>query len=186
MEKVRDALMTHFPDIKCSHLNCRILESERVMTMAPIDGPISSPEPNPATRGRPFENGNPGRPRGSKNKATMIVSRLLEAEAKNLIRVAIRLALNGDKDMIKFLLGRVLPKERAIRLEFEPIIYADDAANALAGLTNSVARGELSPSEGAAVGSLIVSYSNALDFAELERHTDELEKRLIYDYPEQV
>ena len=86
-------------------------------------------------RGRPFAKGNPGRLPGSKNKATLIATSLLEDEAEDLIRTAIDLAKAGDKDMLKFLLGRVLPKERAIRLELPSVNSTAKAVTALAAVT---------------------------------------------------
>jgi hypothetical protein len=48
------------------------------------------------TRGRPFAPGNPGRPKGSRNKATLAAEALLDGEAEALTRKAIELALAGD------------------------------------------------------------------------------------------
>ena len=36
------------------------------------------------TRGRPFAAGNPGRPKGARNKATLAVEQLLDGEAEAL------------------------------------------------------------------------------------------------------
>ena len=93
-------------------------------TLVPADG-------QPSRRGRPFEDGNPGRKPGAKNKATLIAASLLADEEEALTRKAIELAKAGDKDMLKFLLGRVLPKERAVRLELPAVKTAADAVDAL-------------------------------------------------------
>ena len=45
------------------------------------------------TRGRPFEPGNPGRPKGSRNKATLAAEALLDGEAEALTHKAIELRL---------------------------------------------------------------------------------------------
>ena len=45
------------------------------------------------TRGRPFEKGNPGRPEGARNKATLAAQVLLDGEAENITRKAVELAL---------------------------------------------------------------------------------------------
>ena len=66
----------------------------------------------PAPRGRPFANGNPGRKPGSKNRTTLVAAALLEGEAEELVRKAIELAKAGDVAMLKFLLERILPRER--------------------------------------------------------------------------
>jgi hypothetical protein len=68
-------------------------------------------------RGRPFVSGNPGRKPGSRNRASVVAAALVEGEAEELFRTAVRLAMAGDVVMLKFLLGRVLPRERLITLE---------------------------------------------------------------------
>jgi hypothetical protein len=136
-------------------------------------------------RGRPFQKGNPGRPPGSKNRATLIASTLLEEDAEKLLQVALKLALDGDKDMLKFLLGRLLPKERTVRLDLQPIITTADAIEALAHVTGAVANGEISPSEGAAVGSLLTSYSRTIEIEDIDLRLDQLEHQLRFDHAEQ-
>jgi hypothetical protein len=59
------------------------------------------------TRGRPFAEGNPGRPRGSKNRTTAIAQALLAEEESELVRKAVELAKAGDVQMLKFLLDRL-------------------------------------------------------------------------------
>jgi hypothetical protein len=129
-------------------------------------------------RGRPFTKGNPGRRPGSKNKATLIAASLLADEAEELLRTAIELAKAGDRDMLKFLLGRVLPKERAVRLDLPAVDSAADAVEALAAVTAAASRGEITPAEGAALSSLIGSSARTIDTAKLEAKIDRLETRL--------
>ena len=129
-------------------------------------------------RGRPFEEGNPGRRHGSKNKATLIAASLLSGEAEQLSRKAIDMAKAGDKDMLKFLPTRVLPRDRAIRLDLPALDYASDAVEALATVTAAVSAGELTPSEGAALASLIGSWSRAVEVSELEAEIERLKAKL--------
>ena len=70
-----------------------------------------------APRGRPFANGNPGRKRGSKNRTTVVASALLDGEAEELVRKAVERAKAGDGPMLKFLLSRILPRERLVKLD---------------------------------------------------------------------
>lgn len=85
----------------------------------------------PATRGRPFAKGNSGRKLGSKNRSTVLAAALLEDEQSALVRKAIEVALDGDVPMLKFLLDRILPRERVIRIHLPKIDFADDAVEAL-------------------------------------------------------
>ena len=137
--------------------------------------PADEPQP---PRGRPFAQGNPGRRLGSKNKASLIAASLLAGQTEELMRIAIDIAKAGDKDMLKFLLGRVLPKERAIRLDLPLMDFASDAVDALAAVTDAVSAGELTPSEGAALGSLIGSCSRSINTLELEVKIESLEAKL--------
>src|ERR1700757_4284690 len=70
----------------------------------------------PGKRGRPFEKGNPGRPRGAKNRRSIVAAELLAGEEDALIRRAVELAIEGDVQMLKFLLTRILPRERPVKL----------------------------------------------------------------------
>lgn len=59
---------------------------------------------------QPGQSGNPaGKPRGAKDKRTIWRKRLQD-DAPKMIEKALELAHKGDKDMLKFLLDRVIPK----------------------------------------------------------------------------
>jgi hypothetical protein len=127
-------------------------------------------------RGRPFADGNPGRKPGSRNRASVVAAALLEGEAEELVRKAVELAKAGDVPMHKFLLSRFLPRERLITFEMPPMETADDAVEALGSVLRAVSEGEITPSEGAAVGALISSYSQAIDRADVVKRLDALEQ----------
>jgi hypothetical protein len=67
----------------------------------------------------PFTQGNPGRKPGTKNRTTIVAAALLEGEAEELVRKAVELALGGTVPMLKFLLGRILQRERLIELDLQ-------------------------------------------------------------------
>ena len=129
----------------------------------------------PTTRGRPFPNGNPGRPPGSKNRSTLLAAALLEGKAEELVRKAVEVALGGDVAMLKFLLGRSLPRERLIKLDLPQMNFADDAVEALGHIMRAVSEGRISPSEAAALGTLVNSYTRAIDMADVVKRIDSLE-----------
>jgi len=133
----------------------------------------------PNTPGRPFADGNSGRPRGSKNRSTLLAAALLEGEAEELVRKAVALAKAGDVGMLKFLLGRILPRERLIKLEMRPMVFADDAIEALGHIVHSVSEGRISAGEGASLASLLNSFREALDQAEVVKRIDAIEAQLI-------
>jgi len=92
----------------------------------------------PAARGRPFANGNPGRKPGSKNRTTLIAAALLDGEEEELVRKAVELAKAGNVPMLKFLLGRILPRERTIKFHLPQMDFADDGVAALAQIMRAV------------------------------------------------
>jgi hypothetical protein len=129
-------------------------------------------------RGRPFPKGNGGRKPGSKNKATLVAEALLKGEEEELVRKAIQVAKAGDVQMLKFLLDRLLPKDRSVRIDLPEMLRADDAIDALGALINSVAVGQITPSEAAALGALVLVYAKAINVHELEARLDEHERKL--------
>ena len=139
-----------------------------------------NPEPYrvPATRGKPFASGNSGRKAGSKNRATLVAAALLEGEVEELVRKAVELAKAGDVVMLKFLLGRILPRERLVKLDLPSMDFADDAVEALGCIMRAVSEGTISPSEGAAVAPLIDSYARAIDLADVVKRLDLLEAQI--------
>ena len=90
------------------------------------------------------------------------------------MRKAIELAKVGDVAMLKFLLERILPRERLIKLDLPRMEFADDAVEALGKVMSDVAEGRMTPSEGAAVAPLINSCARAIDMADLVKRMDSL------------
>jgi hypothetical protein len=95
------------------------------------------------------------------------------------VRKAVEIAKAGDVSMLKFLLGRILPRERVIKIDLPHAIYGDDnPVDALGAMIRAVAEGKISPSEGAALASIMDSYRRALEQSELTKRMDELEAKL--------
>ena len=141
-----------------------------------MDRPINAPKV-PA-RGRPFSPGNSGRKPGSKNRATIVTAALVEGDAQELVGKAFELAKAGNAVMLKFLLGRILPRERLIKLDLPRMEFADDAVEALGRVMGAVSEGRISPSEAAAMATLINSYTRAIDMADVVKRLDTLEAQV--------
>jgi hypothetical protein len=129
------------------------------------------------TRGRPFAPGNPGKPRGARHKATLAVSELLEGEAEALTRKAIERALEGDSVALRLCLDRIAPPRRDAYVSFPlpAIETGSDIPAALASILHAVARGELTPSEGTAIVSMIGATRAAFETLEIEARLAALE-----------
>jgi hypothetical protein len=125
------------------------------------------------------QSGNPaGRPRGSRNAATLAAEAMLDGEAEALTRKAIDMALAGDTVALKLCLERIYParKDRPVTFPLPPITSARDAADIAAAVAQAVAAGHLTPSEAAEIGKVIEIYVKAYETAELNDRMTRVEQ----------
>jgi hypothetical protein len=103
----------------------------------------------PSTRGRPFAVGNPGRPRGSRNKTTLLAERLMAADAEGIVRSVIQAAISGDMTAARLILDRIAPVRRGqpICLEMPRATDAKGVAEASAEVVVAVSEGTITPEE---------------------------------------
>jgi hypothetical protein len=132
----------------------------------------------PAVRGKPFPEGNSGRPLGSKNKSSLILAAVSDGDKAELVRRGLELAMAGDVAMLKFFLSRISPRERSIRIDLPKMEFADDAVEALGSILRAVSEGSITPGEGADLANLVNCYSRAIDNADLVKRVDALEARI--------
>ena len=125
-----------------------------------------------------FSVGNPGKPPGTRHKATRAVLALLDGEAEALTRTAVEMALAGDGTALRLCLERIAPPRRDAPVTFalHAMQSAKDAATAAAAVLESVAVGDLTPTEGAHVMSLVEIYRRTLETTELETRMAALER----------
>ena len=128
------------------------------------------------TDGR-FAPGNPGKPTGSRHRATVAAQALLDGEAETLTRQAVTMALAGDVTALRLCRERIAPPRRDA-----PVVFAlpakqsaADAATPAAAVLGAVAGGDLTPTEGAAIMALVEAYRRALETTELEARMAALE-----------
>ncbi len=134
-----------------------------------------SPFPTEGAAGREpgtgrFATGNPGRPKGARNKVTL-AREFLESESETLVAHVLASALSGDAVAQRACFTRLLPPRRDLPVEFEvpPIVTAFDALRTMGIVTAMVGEGRLTPSEGQKVASIIDIHRRAIETAELER-----------------
>lgn len=139
----------------------------------------SLPEEN-SPRGRPFEKGNPGRPRGARNKTTLMMEAMLDGQAQALLEKAVALALEGKPNMMRFVLGRIMPAAagRTVSFELPEIKSSADAAAALAAVTSAIAAGEVTPAEGLSIAQIVEATVRAFEATELEARITLLERQI--------
>jgi hypothetical protein len=129
------------------------------------------------TRGRPFQPGNPGKPKGARHKTTLAMEALLDNEGEALTRVAIKKAKSGDMIALRLCMDRLVPvrKDRHVSFELPKIEQAADAAKASAAIVQAVADGDLTPSEASELTRVLESYSRILEVADHEERLKRLE-----------
>src|SRR5262249_11721540 len=92
------------------------------------------------SRGRPFQRGNPGRPRGSKNRTTRLLEELVAREGKKLVQKTVDLALAGNVRCLQFCLDRLMPPRagRPLDVTLPAVKDAHDVVTAMAAITTAV------------------------------------------------
>ena len=128
---------------------------------------------------KPGQSGNPhGRPKGARNRATVVAEQLLDGEADTLTRKAIDLAKQGDTTALRLCIERILPprKDRPVSFEMPHIEAVADGVKATAAIASAIAEGELSPMEAAELIKVVDGYTRAVETADLAARLTRLEQ----------
>jgi hypothetical protein len=134
--------------------------------------------------GRPFEPGRSGNPngkrKGTRHRVTMLAERLLDGEAEAMIRTVIDKAKQGDMIALRLCLERILPprRDRPVCFSIPTLNSAGDACQAMAAITTGIASGELTPTEGADLSSVVEAYVKVVEVNEVEHRLHVLEEQL--------
>jgi hypothetical protein len=134
-------------------------------------------------RGRPFQkgqSGNPrGKPKGTRNHVLMALDRIGEDAAEDVLRAAVERAKGGDPRAVETILSRIWParKGRPVELPLPPIVNSTDLVGALAAVAGAVSGGTISPEEAQAIGALLEVQRRAIETVELEARIAALEQR---------
>ena len=132
-------------------------------------------------RGRPFQkgqSGNPrGRPQGSRHKVSMLVDSMIEHEAEALTTKALELAKDEHERLLVACLDRLAPvrKSRPIRLDLPSVETAENILKAQAVVVGAVARGELDTDEAKAMADILETKRRALETVEFDKRITALE-----------
>jgi hypothetical protein len=124
------------------------------------------------------ESGNPaGRPRGSRNRATLLMEGLLADDAEAIGRKAIAMAKQGDMAAIRLCMDRLSPprKGEPVAFELPPLEKPADSVAAAATIVAAVAAGELTPSEAAELAKVIDVYVRAIATKAFDERLTKLE-----------
>ncbi len=94
--------------------------------------------------------GNPkGRPKGSRNEATVLIEQLLVGEAKEITRACIKLAKEGDRTALRLVMERLLPQRRGrpIQIDLPKVESVADLADAYDAVLEATGNGDITPDE---------------------------------------
>src|SRR5215831_10991158 len=95
-------------------------------------------------RGRPFskgESGNPsGRPKGARNRSTLLAEALVEKDAEEIVQKCIDDAKGNDRIARRFIVARVLPaqRERPARVEIGELQTGSDIKAAINSIIRAI------------------------------------------------
>jgi hypothetical protein len=127
------------------------------------------------------ESGNPaGRPRGARNRTTLLMQNLFADDAEAIGRKAIEMAKAGDLAAIRLCMDRLAParKDEPVAFELPPIEKPADIVAATASIVAAVAAGELTPSQAAELSKVIDVHVRALDSKGFDERLGKLENEI--------
>jgi hypothetical protein len=137
-------------------------------------------------RGKPFEPGNKighGRPKGSKNRATLEREALFEEFGPAITKKCVSEALKGNNSALRLCMERIMPPAKPSNPVFKlpPIRSAADLLLASASVLKAMGAGDLSPQEGESFMRVIESYQKLHESHELTMRVQALEQRTSRD-----
>jgi Family of unknown function (DUF5681) len=125
------------------------------------------------------QSGNPtGRPRGSRNKASLRMQEMLEQRAEELVNKLVAMAIAGNIGALRLCLDRLVPARRNEPLfcELPPLAKAADAAvAATAAIVSAAAAGDVTADEAAKLAKVISLYIDSLEAHQFEDRLAKLE-----------
>jgi hypothetical protein len=148
--------------------------------------PSSEPTTEPANagdqQGNRFQKGQSGNPRGrvegSRNRATLLLDQLADAEAEAIQRQVIDAAKAGDLKAAELILARIWPPRRGrpVRLDLPAVRTAAEVSDGMASVVDAMAAGEVTPEEAVTVSGVLEFRRKALETEELASRIERLEQ----------
>ena len=115
---------------------------------------------------------------GAVHRRTKEVRDLLDRLTPAVIKKLYELLQVNDSVALKILADRTLPRRRLLQVDLPVVRSLSDIAKAQAVVAKLVTDGELEPSEGGDLATILDRHGAAIERAELERRITELEARL--------
>ena len=125
------------------------------------------------------ESGNPaGRPRGSRNRTTILMRDLLAGRAEAIGQKLVELAENGDIAAIRICMDRLAPagKDEPLDVGLPPIEKPADSVAAAQAIVAAVAAGDLTAAEAAGLAKVVDVYVTGGRDERVRRASDQARK----------
>jgi hypothetical protein len=132
-------------------------------------------------RGRPFQKGNGGRPRGSRNKVSILMEQMIVAEAEEITRALITKAKGGNTTvgiaLLRTLLGPARERSMPIKFKLPPLKTPQDALAAIGAIADGIATGALDSEGARTLTTVVAEFRGTLAVVDQERRLIALEAR---------
>jgi hypothetical protein len=127
-----------------------------------------------------FKPGNPGRPKGTRNKRSVLVEVLMTEDAEAITKSVIAAAKGGDMAAARLILERIAPTRKGRPVEFQAPTNLDahGLAEAFGSLLQETASGSITPEEALAVANVLEMRRRALELEATEIRLKSLEAAL--------
>lgn len=133
---------------------------------------------------RKFEkgkSGNPaGRPKGSRNRATLLALAAMEGELEGVVKSVIDAAKKGDMTAARLVVDKLIPatKDRPLEMTLPEVKDLAGCKDAQASILAAVATGEITLSQGEQLSNLIDSQRRSMETEDVLSRLKAIEDRL--------
>jgi hypothetical protein len=151
--------------------------------MADDSAENTAPKAAKKPRGRPFQKGVSGNPRGmkpgTKHRVTQIAEALVAGQTKQIMATIIDMAINHrDGAMLRWLGDRIFPvqRDRHVQIDLGDVKNADGALEANRLVLQAVAEGRITPAEGEQISKALAVHIGLYSAVEVESQIEEMER----------
>jgi hypothetical protein len=133
----------------------------------------------PAAANTRFKPGNPGRPKGARNKRTVWLEKIEDKDLKAVRDAVVEKAKDGDMAAARILLDRVwpAPKARKVTVDIPSTIGPDGISTAMAAISQEMAAGNIDPQEAQQMAAVIEGQRRVIETVDLATRIAALERR---------